>query len=281
MHPVKLTYDYYIGKYEVTFNEYDIYCENTGKSNPDDRGWGREKRPVILVSWYEAMRYCNWLSEKEEFAKAYDGNGNLLDRNGRKTKNITQVEGYRLPTEAEWEYAAMGGQKSGKNYKYTGSDNPDDIAWHRDNSEGKTHEVGQKAPNELGLYDMCGNVSEFCQDWYDKNYYMESIETNFYDMIGNISEFRKDWYDENYYNKCLRVNPVNLERHSNQVHSHGPDGPNYDGYDESDSYRVVRSLNFGYHPYNYWVSTRSFWQPFYDYNAYNCYRGFRVARTQI
>jgi len=206
VHPVKLTYDYYIGKYEVTFNEYDIYCENTGKSNPDDRGWGREKRAVILVSWYEAILYCNWLSEKEDFAKAYDSNGNLLDKNGRKTTDITQVEGYRLPTEAEWEYAARGGHKSTCDYKYAGSNNLKEVGWYWQNSgdkilggedndwdrgtirtnNSKTHEVGQKAPNELGLYDMSGNVWEWCHDAYDPDYYIKSpIENPVNDSHGS------------------------------------------------------------------------------------------------
>jgi len=72
VHTVRLTYDFYIGKYEVTFNEYDAYCEETGKSKKRDRGWGRGERPIIYVNWSEAVAYCNWLSEKEGLAKAYD-----------------------------------------------------------------------------------------------------------------------------------------------------------------------------------------------------------------
>ncbi|HPV96005.1 MAG TPA: SUMF1/EgtB/PvdO family nonheme iron enzyme, partial [Thermotogota bacterium] len=109
-HEVTLNYDFWIWKYEVTFSEYDVYCQRTGKSKPDDNGWGRISRPVINVSWYDAIEYCNWLSEQAGIKKAYDSQGNLLDQNGRVTTDITKVEGYRLPTEAEWEYAARGGE---------------------------------------------------------------------------------------------------------------------------------------------------------------------------
>ena len=84
---------------------------------------------------------------------------------------------FRLPSEAEWEYAARGGIKS-KGYKYSGSNNLGDVAWYEDNSGSKTHPVGTKAPNELGLYDMSGNVCEWCQDWYEVFYYSSSPSSN-------------------------------------------------------------------------------------------------------
>lgn len=80
---------------------------------------------------------------------------------------------YRLPTEAEWEYAALGGIYS-KGYLYAGSNNISAVCWYRDNSNGRTHEVATKDPNELGIYDMCGNISEYCQDWYSEDYYSKS-----------------------------------------------------------------------------------------------------------
>jgi len=148
-HQVTLS-DFYIGKYEVTFEQYDAFCTATSRAKPSDRGWGRGKRPVIYVSWEDAKAYCGWLSSK--------------------TGEI-----YRLPTEAEWEYAARGGNKS-NGYKYSGSNTIGNVAWFADNSSSKTHSVGQKTSNELGIYDMSGNVWEWCSDWYGD--YSSGSQTN-------------------------------------------------------------------------------------------------------
>ena len=107
---------------------------------------GKDHYPAVGVTWFGARAFCNWA-------------------------------GGRLPTEAEWEYAARGGKQS-KGYKYSGSDNNDAVAWNRSNSDGMSHPVGSKQPNEIGLYDMSGNVFEWCQDWYDDEYYAGSSEKN-------------------------------------------------------------------------------------------------------
>ncbi len=184
VHQVTLTYDFHMGKYEVTFDEYDTFCSATGRSKPRDQGWGRGQRPVINVSWWDAIAYCNWLSQKEGLPVAYRllgeaSQGQMLDANGNVTTDITKVIGYRLPTEAEWEYAARGG-KHHSPYKYSGSDNVAEVAWYTGDFQSgwKTYGVGMKRPNALRIYDMSGNVREWCSDWW--YYYTETPKTNPY-----------------------------------------------------------------------------------------------------
>jgi len=168
VHKVTLTYDYYIGKYEVIQREYEFLMGN----NPSN--WIGKYLPVERVSWFDAIEYCNALSKTERLPLAYNKNGDLLDSNRNVTTDITKVKGYRLPTEAEWEYAAREG-KNTKGYKYSGSNNINEVGWYFDNSRNKTHEVGMKQPNELGIYDMSGNVWEWCTDW-DANYTISSVK---------------------------------------------------------------------------------------------------------
>ena len=175
---------FYMGKYEVTFEQYDEFCEDTGRSKPSDRGWGRGMRPVFNVSWYDTVEYCNWLSIKQGLTPCYIGSG----------KNIScnfNADGYRLPTEAEWEYAARSG---GKDHLYSwGNGSPDgNIAdesakreypgwtvWEGyDDGYIYNAPVGSFNGNDLGLYDMAGNVWEFCWDWYVSDYYSVSPATN-------------------------------------------------------------------------------------------------------
>jgi formylglycine-generating enzyme required for sulfatase activity len=167
VHTVHITRPFYIAKYAMTFEEYDLFCDDTiGIPRPKDRGWGRGAHPLSGVNWYDAVKYCNWLSEKERLSPCYEVKGKL-------TQCDFSANGYRLPTEAEWEYAARGGHKS-QGYEYAGSNNVDDVGWYEGNSGKQTHPVGQKQPNELGLYDMSGNMWEWCWDWYGKDYYASS-----------------------------------------------------------------------------------------------------------
>ena len=119
---------------------------------------GDATRPVEQVSWFDAVAFCNELSDLEGLQRCYTISGTKVGC------DLTK-DGYRLPTEAEWEFAARGGTSS-RGYTYAGSNTVDDVAWYSGNSGNTTHPVGTKAPNELGLYDLSGNVWEWCWDWY-------------------------------------------------------------------------------------------------------------------
>ena len=132
-----------LGRFEVTFEEYDRFAISTGRPLPEDEGWGRERHPVINVSWEDAMDYATWLSQTTGFR-------------------------YRLPTESEWEYAA---RNMGKDEIWAGTSEQERLAayaWFNTNSTGRTQPVGTQQTNGLGLHDMSGNVWEWVQDcWHD------------------------------------------------------------------------------------------------------------------
>lgn len=146
--------NYSVMKTEVTQKLYESIM---GKNPSVFKG---ENNPVENVSWYDAVEFCNLLSKKIGYEPVYTINGSSVTWN-------ENANGFRLSTVEEWQYAARGGQ----NYRYSGSDNLDEVGWYEDNSGVKTHPVAQKKPNGYGLYDMSGNVFEWCWDSYGGNYY--------------------------------------------------------------------------------------------------------------
>jgi formylglycine-generating enzyme required for sulfatase activity len=163
--------DFYISKTEVTFDMFDNFCRATGFKYPDDGGFGRGGNPVINVSWEGAVKFCNWLSTRFGYEKVYDLR---IDSTGTYIQAVNwNADGYRLPTEAEWEYVAKGGNKS-QGYAFSGSNNLDEVAWYSKTSGNKPHEVGKLKANELGVYDILGNAWEWCWDYYDGGYYKKS-----------------------------------------------------------------------------------------------------------
>jgi formylglycine-generating enzyme required for sulfatase activity len=182
VHTVTLTKSFYMGKYEVTQSQWKTVM------GTDPSGFKGDNLPVEQVSWYDAVEFCNKLSEKDGLTKCYTINGTDVTCNW-------SSNGWRLPTEAEWEYACKAGTTTDF---YSGiltypdssplDANLDKIGWYWGNSDSTTHPVGQKQANAFGLYDMSGNVWEWCWDWWSSTYYNNTTVTDPKGPIG--ADFR-------------------------------------------------------------------------------------------
>ena len=184
--------DFFVSKYEITVNDYRRFCTKTGNDMPPEpkKGWG-DNHPIANINWYDAITFCNWLSKENGLSPFYNIDTTKEDPNNLSTLDTQkwlvtynhEANGFRLPFEAEWEYMARGGKKGNfllfSEEEEMTEEHLSYIAWFKGNNEPfGTKAVGLKDPNELGVYDVFGNVSEWCNDWYNEDYYNISPKNN-------------------------------------------------------------------------------------------------------
>jgi len=249
-HKVKLSRPFAVGKYQVT----QAVWESVMGNNPSH--FKGSNRPVEEVSWFDCIEFCNKLSEKEGLEKAYTIYAYTI--NGKEVQCNFESNGYRLPTEAEWEYCA----RANEDFEYSGSDDPNEVAWYNKNSNRQTHPVGQKNPNGFGLYDMSGNVWEWCWDFYGE-YAVEYSKWKTKDLEEELLRLGLD---------VPRLKKDRIEALNRYAKRHGavdPTGPS------TGSSRVSRGGSWCKDAWIARVSIRYRYAPSYR----NYYQGFRLFRT--
>jgi len=187
-HMVKITNAFYMGIYQVTQAQWSEVMPN----NPSE--FKGDVRPVERVSWHDVQAFIQKLNTQEA------------------------TDTYRLPTEAEWEYAARAASKSA--YCFGGDTaSLSQYAWYDKNSGGETHPVGQLKPNAWGLYDMHGNVHEWVQDWFDRNYYSQSPSASPKGPASGLAKALRggDWGSEDWYCRCASRSLGSPDRRSNRL----------------------------------------------------------------
>ena len=248
---LKKVFDIEVCKYLTTQKMWLEVMEN----NPS--GFKGDNRPVETVSWWEALKYCNRLSEKYglepvyELSKSSEGILMIKELGGKIVSpdkaNFKNTEGFRLPTEVEWEWFASGGQKAIEqgtfNYIYSGSNNIDEVAWYYENigkfDDASTQDVGLKKSNQLGLYDCSGNVWEWCYDT------IEFDENGDYKNIKNGNFYMYKAFDlSNIYRRVKGGSWGNGNKDCTIFHRGCNQAVNVKEYFRYFGFRIVRTINF-------------------------------------
>lgn len=259
----KKVFDLEVGKYPVTQKLYqEIMGDNpsyfNGKRSEGFLGkdYGEAlERPVESVGWWTALDFCNKLSKKYNLEPVYDlskeKEGILMinQLNGEKSypdvADFKDTEGFRLPTEVEWEWFASGGEKGNIDNQYAGSSKINEVAWYGLNSNNQTHDVGLKKPNELGIFDCCGNVREWCYDTYSdpfnqKLYKYEAFDSTSQGRVTKGGSFRESWEKKGQYGTCGILDFIQCNAYFNPpVFVLG----NWEPENKLCGFRIVRTVN--------------------------------------